>query len=75
MKKISIVIAGRHYTSITLEEEFYEILLSIAKEKKLSINALVTEIDINRNENNNLSSAIRIFILEHLKQQIKKLSQ
>lgn len=74
MKKISIVIAGRHYTSITLEEEFYEILLSIAKEKNLSINALVTEIDINRNENNNLSSAIRIFILEHLKQQIKKLS-
>ena len=72
MKKISVIIAGRHYTSITLEEEFYEILLSIAKEKNLSINALVTEIDINRKENNNLSSAIRIFILEHLKQQIKR---
>ena len=72
MKKISVIIAGRHYTSITLEEEFYEVLHTIAKEKNLSINALVTEIDINRNENNNLSSAIRIFILEHLKQQLKR---
>ena len=75
MKKISVIIAGRHYTSITLEEEFYEILLNIAQEKKLSINALVTEIDIMRNEKNNLSSAIRIYILEYLKQKILRLSQ
>ena len=74
MKKISIVVAGRHYTSITLEEEFYEVLLNIAKEQNKSINALVTEIDITRGEKNNLSSAIRIYILEHLKQQIKRLS-
>ncbi len=75
MKKISVIIAGRHYTSITLEEEFYEILLNVAQEKKLSINALVTEIDIMRNEKNNLSSAIRIYILEYLKQKILRLSQ
>ena len=74
MKKVSVVIANRHYTSITLEDEFYEILLSIAKEKKLSINALVTEIDINRSANHNLSSAIRIFILEYLKNKIERLS-
>ena len=74
MKKISIVVAGQHYTSITLEEEFYEILQSIAKEQNKSINALVTEIDINRDNKKNLSSAIRIYILEHLKQQIKGLS-
>lgn len=74
MKKISIVVAGQHYTSITLEEEFYEILQSIAKEQNKSINALVTEIDINRDNKKNLSSAIRIYILEHLKQQIKWLS-
>ena len=74
MKKISIVVAGRHYTSITLEEEFYEVLLNIAKEQNKSINALVTEIDINRYNEKNLSSAVRIYILEHLKQQIKRLS-
>ena len=74
MKKISVVIAGRHYTSITLEEEFYEVLLSIAKENNQSINALVSKIDINRDENKNLSSAIRVYILEYLKQQLKKLS-
>ena len=73
MKKISIVIAGQHYTSITLEEEFYEILLNIAQEKKLSINALVTEIDIKRDEKKNLSSAIRIYILKYLTDE-KKLS-
>ncbi|MBQ2810836.1 MAG: ribbon-helix-helix domain-containing protein [Alphaproteobacteria bacterium] len=74
MKKISVVIAGRHYTSITLEEEFYEVLLSIAKENNQSINALVSKIDINRDENKNLSSAIRVYILEYLEQQLKKLS-
>ena len=72
MKKISVVIAGRHYTSITLEHEFYEVLLLIAKEQNKSINTLVTEIDIMRDEKKNLSSAIRIFILEHLKKQIKR---
>ncbi len=72
MKKISVIIAGRHYTSITLEEEFYDTLFSIAKTQGKSINALVTEIDMLRNEKNNLSSAIRIYILEHLKQQLKR---
>lgn len=75
MKKISVVIAGRHYTSITLEEEFYEVLLSIAKENNQSINALVSKIDINRDENKNLSSAIRVYILEYLEQQLKELSK
>jgi len=72
MKKISVIIAGRHYTSITLEEEFYDTLFSIAKTQGKSINALVTEIDMLRNEKNNLSSAIRIYILEYLKQQLKR---
>ncbi|MBQ8870929.1 MAG: ribbon-helix-helix domain-containing protein [Alphaproteobacteria bacterium] len=71
MKKISVVIAGRHYTSITLEEEFYEVLLSIAKSNNQSINALVTEIDINRDEDKNLSSAIRLYVLKYLINKIK----
>ena len=74
MKKISVIIAGRHYTSITLENEFYTILQEIAEEQSKSINALVTDIDINRDENKNLSSAIRVFVLEYLTNKIKKLS-
>ena len=35
MKKISVVIAKRHSTSLTLEDEFYEELLRIAGQKKM----------------------------------------
>lgn len=67
MKKISVIIAGRHQTSISLEEEFWLELQKIAKEKKLTINHIVTEIDSLR-KHENLSSAIRIYILKHLKE-------
>ncbi len=66
MKKISVIIANRHQTSISLEEEFWQELQDIAKEKKSTINQLVTEIDSKR-EHENLSSAIRVYILKHLK--------
>ncbi len=66
MLKKSVVIAGRHQTSISLEDEFYVELQRIATQKGLSINQLVTEIDRQR-QHENLSSAIRIFILKFLK--------
>lgn len=69
MQKKSVVIAGRHQTSISLENEFYAELESIAKEKNISINSLVTEIDSKR-EHKNLSSAIRVYILKYLKEKI-----
>lgn len=69
MQKKSVVIAGRHQTSISLENEFYTELESIAKEKNISINSLVTEIDSKR-EHENLSSAIRVYILKYLKEKI-----
>lgn len=69
MQKKSVVIAGRHQTSISLEDEFYTELENIAKEKDMSINRLVTEIDSKR-EHENLSSAIRVFILKHLKEKL-----
>ncbi len=69
MQKKSVVIAGRHQTSISLEDEFYAELENIAKEKNMSINGLVTEIDSKR-EHENLSSAIRVYILKYLKEKI-----
>ena len=68
MKKKSVVIAGRHSTSISLEDEFLKELAKIKKKKGVSINQLVTEIDSKR-EHENLSSAIRIYILKYLKKQ------
>ena len=62
MLKKSVVIANRHSTSISLEPEFMEELEAIARQKGLSVNQLVTEIDSKR-EHENLSSAIRIYIL------------
>lgn len=66
MLKKSVVIAGRHETSISIEEEFFEELFFIAKEKGLSINQIVTQIDKERIEEN-LSSAVRLYVLRYLK--------
>ena len=69
MRKISVVIANRHQTSISLEDEFYEELLRIAREQNRSLNQLITQIDAQK-QIPNLSSAIRIYILNELKSQI-----
>jgi len=67
MIKISVLIAGRHATSISLEEDFYQEFSNIAKEKNLSRNELVTIIDRERTIDN-LSSAIRLFVLQYYKE-------
>ena len=66
MKKISVIIANRHQTSIALEEEFWEELQKISKEKSYTINKLITEIDSTRKDKN-LSSAIRVYVLQYVK--------
>ena len=69
MRKRSVIIAGRHNTSISLEDEFMVEFEKIATEKHLTINQLVTEIDSHR-LSPNLSSAIRIYILNYIKEKI-----
>lgn len=68
MKKISVVIAGRHSTSICLEDEFLSELKRIAAIRHISINELITLIDKSKS-GSNLSSAIRVFILQELRRQ------
>lgn len=63
--KRSVSIAG-HATSVTLEPEFWDCLKDMAQAQKTSLNALITEIDENKSIDN-LSSAIRIYILKDLK--------
>jgi predicted DNA-binding ribbon-helix-helix protein len=65
MKKRSIKISG-HATSISMENEFWQSLTEIAAAQKKSISTLITDIDKTRTQQN-LSSAIRLFVLRHYK--------
>jgi len=62
--KRSIVIGG-HKTSISLEDDFWDELKYIAQARQSNLSKLVAQIDQTRT--GNLSSAIRVFILEHLR--------
>ncbi len=62
LRKRSVLIAG-HHTSVSLENAFWAALKRIADARGLSVNGLITEID--RGRSANLSSAIRVFVLEN----------
>ena len=53
----------KHRTSLSLEIEFWEALNKIALNKQLSIESLISEIDINRKSS--LASSTRVFILKY----------
>ena len=63
--KRSIVIAG-HKTSVSLEDAFWTALKDIASAREITLSDLVASIDTDR-KTNNLSSAIRLFVLEHFR--------
>jgi len=62
--KRSLVVAG-HRTSVSLEDAFWRRLKAIAAGRGLSVNALAAIVDAARGEAN-LSSALRVFVLETL---------
>jgi len=64
MKKISVSIS-KHLTSFSVEQEFIDELRFIAKMRKMTLAALVREIDEGRDADQNLSSAIRTFVLKN----------
>jgi predicted DNA-binding ribbon-helix-helix protein len=59
--KRSVRIA-RHQTSVSLEAEFWQAFQKIAAHRAVSVNALLTAIDAGRG--GNLSSALRLFVLD-----------
>ena len=65
--KRSIVIAG-HKTSVSLEDAFWKGLKEIADDRDVTLSDLVSSIDTERHEGN-LSSAIRLFVLDHYRSQ------
>jgi predicted DNA-binding ribbon-helix-helix protein len=72
IRKRSVTI-GRHRTSVSLEAVFWDELGAIAARRGMSLNGLVAEIDRERligrdlREATNLSSALRLHVLDELK--------
>lgn len=60
--KRSVTISG-HRTSISIEAPFWMALKEFACADRLSVNELVRRIDADRPAKNNLSSAIRVYVL------------
>ena len=60
--KRSITLAGRE-TSVSLEDAFWNRLKEIAGQQRMTLSDLVAAIDLRR-QHRNLSSALRIFVLD-----------
>ena len=58
------VVVGGHKTSVSLEDAFWRQLKEIAASRRVSLRDLIARIDTDR-EHGNLSSAIRLFVLNH----------
>ncbi len=58
----------KHRTSISLEKEFWNALEIIAIQKSSTIERIISDIDLYRN--NSLASSTRVFILQYFLQQI-----
>jgi predicted DNA-binding ribbon-helix-helix protein len=63
--KRSIVIAG-HRTSVSVEDAFWVALKDIAAGRGSTVAEVVATIDAGR-QHGNLSSAIRLFVLDHFR--------
>jgi predicted DNA-binding ribbon-helix-helix protein len=64
--KRSVVIAGQK-TSVSLEDAFWTALKELAREQTVPLCELVTRINARRIAGN-LSSALRLFVLEHFRE-------
>jgi predicted DNA-binding ribbon-helix-helix protein len=68
VKKRSIAIGG-HKTSVSLEDYFWSSLKQIAQERTTTVSELVELLDAAR-EAGNLSSTIRVFVLDHYRNNV-----
>lgn len=66
IRKCSVTLNG-HRTSYSLEEEFHAELRAIAAERGLSLAGLIAEVDEGREGSDNLSSALRVYVLKQVK--------
>jgi predicted DNA-binding ribbon-helix-helix protein len=71
--KRSIVIVG-HKTSVSLEDAFWKGLKEIAGGRGMTMSDLVAAIDSER-KHGNLSSAIRLFVLDFYRAQLSNMKE
>ncbi|EEQ96119.1 aryl-sulfate sulfotransferase [Brucella intermedia] len=69
LRKHSVSIRG-HATSYTLEDPFFELIEEIADTREMSVASLIAEIDSRRDRSINLSSALRLHVLDWLKSRL-----
>ncbi|WP_193176555.1 ribbon-helix-helix domain-containing protein [Oricola nitratireducens] len=62
VRKHSVTISG-HRTSFSIEDEFLTLLRQSAARSGRSLAALIAEIDETKPRDSNLSSALRVFVL------------
>ena len=60
---------GGHRTSVSLEDAFWKALREIARRRNMTVSGLIETINVDRKQGN-LSSAIRLFVLEVYQDQI-----
>jgi predicted DNA-binding ribbon-helix-helix protein len=72
VKKRSIAIGG-HKTSVSLEDYFWTSLKQIARERTTTVSELVEVLDAARAVGN-LSSTIRVFVLDHYRNNVATLA-
>jgi predicted DNA-binding ribbon-helix-helix protein len=64
--KRSVAVSG-HKTSVSLEDAFWRSFREIARNRQMTLSTLLASIDSER-YHGNLSSAIRLFVLDHYRQ-------
>jgi predicted DNA-binding ribbon-helix-helix protein len=62
LEKRSVSLAG-HRTSIALEPEFWAALGALASARKITLLALIFDVDAARTPEQKLASALRVFVL------------
>lgn len=71
--KRSVMLAGKP-TSVSLEREFWVALKELAEEASIPVNELINRVDGARGAPN-LSSALRIFVIEQFRQKALEADQ
>lgn len=65
LRKRSLILSG-HDTSVALEPEFWQVLDTLAQQKRLPLPTLVAKIDAARIPTQSLASALRVYALKSL---------
>jgi predicted DNA-binding ribbon-helix-helix protein len=68
VRKRSVTIRG-HRTSYSLENAFQDELERIASTRSIALAALIAEVDGGRPRDTNLSSALRLFVLDAIRKE------